>query len=95
MDELICKVCTKSNTSESDSGTSLVFRQKMLHNHKEKNEGYTAITDSEKMKATPKDYFVTKGQRMKKEMMENDPKWLDLKGNVQAMIDSALKEEKW
>ena len=25
--------------------------------------------------------------------MENDPKWLDLKGKVQSMIDSALKEE--
>ena len=25
--------------------------------------------------------------------MENDPKWLDLKGKVQAMIDSAIKEE--
>ena len=64
----------------------------MLHNHKEKNEGHTAITDSEQMKTIPKDYFVTKGQRVNKEMMENDPKCLDLKGKVQAMIDSALKE---
>ena len=46
------------------------------------------------MKAIPKDYFVTKGQRVNKEMMENDPKWLDLKGKVQAMIDSALREGK-
>ena len=45
------------------------------------------------MKVIPKDYFVTKGQRVNKEMMEKDPKWLDLKGKVQTMIDSALKEE--
>ena len=45
------------------------------------------------MKAIPKDYFVTKVQRVNKEIMENDPKWLDLKGKVQSMIDSAIKEE--
>ena len=30
---------------------------------------------------------------MNKEMIEKDSKWLDLKGKVQAMIDSVLKEE--
>ena len=93
LDELVCKVYTKANTSEGGSETSLVFNQIVPHNHKGQNGGYTAITDSEKMKVIPKDYFVTKGQRVNKEMMEKDPKWLDLKGKVQTMIDSALKEE--
>ena len=39
------KVCTKSNTSESDSETSLAFSQKMPRNHKEQNGGYTVIAD--------------------------------------------------
>ena len=60
------------------------------------NDEFTTITDSVKgkdVKLIVKDYFITKGQRVNKEMKDIDSDWEHLKSQVQKRIDSSLKEE--
>lgn len=60
------------------------------------HEEFTTITESVKeklAKVITKKYFVTKGQRVNKDMKNSDPDWESLKAKVTKMIDSALKEE--
>ena len=59
-------------------------------------EEFTTITEKVKEKLAKlitKNYFVTKGQRVNKDMNRIDPNWETLKSKVNKMIDSALKEE--
>ena len=59
-------------------------------------EEFTTITESftdKSVKLIPKDYFITKGQRVNSEMKKLDPEWEDLKAKVNEMINSELKEE--
>ena len=58
-------------------------------------EEFTTITESvtdKSVKLKPKDYFVTKGQRVNSEMKLIDPGWESLKAKVNQMINSELKE---
>ena len=59
------------------------------------HEEFTTITDSAKsveMKNIPKDYFMTKGQRINLAMKNKVSNWSDLKYSFKMMKHSDLKE---
>lgn len=78
---------------ESDNGNTAILNTE-INVTTAPMEEFTTITDSVKSvsnKVIPKDYFITKNQRVNKQMKEIDDEWEGLKYRVQSMIDSELK----
>ena len=102
-DAWTCKECHDDSKTEtyhgSDAGSDKdksIIENMTVTVDKIMDEEFTTITESVKdktVKHITKDYFVTKRQRVNKEMKEMDPDWEDLRTRVNKMIDSALKEE--